>query len=144
MCFVCSYRSTKPKTGDAVVDQLKAGSSQPGQHLQAFLARAGVGQARRSRKLYDDVVVGPGGQAIGPDEGPLVYPPVSGLDGGMGGAARFRYPLTPPEVKFRIGVISDLDMDSLDPSNPGKWLSYLREGNLYIQQDKLDPSKTNV
>lgn len=38
----------------------------------------------------------------------------------------------------------DLDSGSVDPSDPGKWLSYLREGNLFIQQDKLDPSRTNV
>lgn len=139
MCFVCSYRSTKPKLGDT--DHLKTSGSQQQQQLHAFLAaRSGAVQTRRSRKLYEDI--GPGAQAISPDEGYVPIP--MGIDGAMGNPARFRYPLTPPEVKFRIGVISDLDMDSIDPSDPGKWLSYLREGNLYIQQDKLDPSRTNV
>lgn len=138
MCFVCSYRSTKPKIGDT--DQLKAAgsASQPQQLHAVYSARAGIVQTRRSRKLYDDI--GPSVQGIGPDD---AYAPLAlSLDGAN--PARFRYPLTPPEVKFRIGVISDLDQDSIDPSDPGKWLSYLREGNLYIQQDKLDPSRTNV
>ncbi|ODM91068.1 Soluble calcium-activated nucleotidase 1 [Orchesella cincta] len=140
MCFVCSYRSTKPKSADA--DHLKASSS-PSQALHPYIVRSpgqSGGGSRRSRKLYEEIAGN--GQGLN-DEGTLSYAPISlGLD--ASNPSRFRYPLTPPEVKFRIGVISDLDAESADPSDPGKWLSYLREGNLYIQQDKLDPSKTNI
>lgn len=44
---------------------------------------------------------------------------------------------------YRIAVISDLDQDSAD--DPGvTWVSYLREGNLYLEQDKVNPYRSNV
>jgi hypothetical protein len=61
-----------------------------------------------------------------------------------------RYPLTPPVLKFRIGVISDLDQlaketkAGRDGKEETAWVSYLNEGNLYVQQNQDEPEKSDV
>ena len=55
-----------------------------------------------------------------------------------------KYPLTPPQIKYRIGIISDLDKESESMTEHGKWDSYLKEGNLILQQSSDDPSRSNV
>jgi soluble calcium-activated nucleotidase 1 len=57
------------------------------------------------------------------------------------------YPLTPPSLKFRLGAISDMDQKSKDPESKdpnSKWMAILKEGNLYVQQNREDPSMSNV
>jgi len=61
----------------------------------------------------------------------------------------FKYLLTAPEVKFvqaeikfRVGIIADLDHLSLD--DKGTWMSYLKEGDLVLQYDKNDITRSNV
>ena len=66
-----------------------------------------------------------------------------------------KYPLTPPLLKFRIGVISDLDKDSAEPVTdstgkrsedkpPSTFYALLNEGNLYVQQNQDNPEQNNV
>jgi len=57
------------------------------------------------------------------------------------------YPLSNPVqtekgMKFRIGIISDLDQDS--KSSGGKWISYLRRGSLFIRFDREMPKHSKV
>lgn len=47
---------------------------------------------------------------------------------------------------YRIGIISDLDQHSADSNEQHgvQWISYLREGNLILEQDKVNPYRSNV
>lgn len=48
------------------------------------------------------------------------------------------YPLTPPiysargYMKYRIGIISDLDTTSKHPTNANSWISYIRKVFYYF------------
>lgn len=51
-----------------------------------------------------------------------------------------RYPLTQPiddngKKTYLIGMIADLDKDSLDPENPNVWRSYMKFGRLSFNPD---------
>ena len=79
--------------------------------------------------------------------------PIGGKRGSLlWGAQRYsninlKYPLSQPVttekgLKYRIGIISDLDQDSKTSS--GKWISYLRRGSLYLQYNKNDVKESKV
>jgi len=57
------------------------------------------------------------------------------------------YPLTKPVstekgLRYRIGIISDLDVES--KSAGGKWISYLRRGDLFLHFDDANPKLSKV
>jgi len=56
-----------------------------------------------------------------------------------------RYPLTAPVLKFRIGVVSDLDKDTKETKDgQDEFHAFLNEGNLLVQQNTDDPKKSNI
>ncbi|CAL8142829.1 unnamed protein product [Orchesella dallaii] len=57
------------------------------------------------------------------------------------------YPLTKPVstekgLRYRIGIITDLDLES--KTSAGKWISYMRRANLFLQYKKDDPKTSKV
>lgn len=57
------------------------------------------------------------------------------------------YPLTKAVstekgLRYRIGIISDLDLNSKTSS--GKWISYMRRGNLFLQYKNDEPKLSTV
>jgi len=57
------------------------------------------------------------------------------------------YPLTKAVstekgLRFRIGIITDLDLNS--KTSAGKWMSYMRRGNLFLQYKKDEPQLSKV
>jgi hypothetical protein len=63
------------------------------------------------------------------------------------GAYNDLYPLSKPistekGLRFRIGIISDLDVES--KTTGGKWMSYLRRGDLFLHYDAQDPKLSKV
>jgi len=53
--------------------------------------------------------------------------------------------LTPPSIKFKIGIVADkLKPATNKDEDTGKYKSNLREGSLYLTNNKTDPTHPKV
>jgi len=52
--------------------------------------------------------------------------------------------LTPPSLKFKIGIVAEKIKDSNKDEDTGTFKSYIREGHLYIQKNKTNPETPNI
>ena len=50
--------------------------------------------------------------------------------------------LTPPSIKYRIAVVADLGKDAR--VEDGRFKTFLKEGNIFVQKRKDNPKKYNV
>jgi len=52
--------------------------------------------------------------------------------------------LTPPSLKFKIGIVANKVKDTNRNEDTGSFSSFLREGHLYLQTNKSNPESPNI
>jgi len=70
-------------------------------------------------------------------------PPQPNFDDAADQSEREHRPnLNSPSIKYKIAVVADLGKDAKIAD--GRFKSFLKEGNIYVQKSKEDPQKYNV